>query len=107
MHAPDLTMNVEYVRKLLDERDWTWSDLANAMSMSKSTLSRVVKYRTLPGRQFIFALQGIFPDHGAELFAPVPERWWRCACGHFEWFDVDPCSECNEPRPAVELEDAA
>lgn len=70
----DLTMNVRLVRRLLDEREWTWTDLARAMGMSKSTVSRVAAYSTRPGRRFIFALQGVFPEHREELFVPAPEQ---------------------------------
>jgi ribosome-binding protein aMBF1 (putative translation factor) len=69
----ELTMNVALVRQLITERDWTWADLAREMGMSKSTISRVVRYETLPGRRFIFALNRIFPGQ-PELFSAMPEQ---------------------------------
>lgn len=68
----DLTMNIERVQQLMDERGWTWADLSREMMMSKSTISRVVRGRTLPGRRFIFALERVFPEQPrADLFTAV------------------------------------
>jgi transcriptional regulator with XRE-family HTH domain len=80
MHVPsptaaDLTMNVAVVQDLMTQRDWTWADLSREMGMSKSTISRVVQGRTLPGRRFIFALERVFPDvPRADLFTAVPDE---------------------------------
>ena len=35
-------LDLKRLLELLDEREWTWADLAEAMKMSKSTISRVV-----------------------------------------------------------------
>lgn len=76
----DLTMNVPLVAGLLEERDWTWSDLARAMGVSKSTVSRVVKHETRPGRKFIFALKSVFPERrDDELFGPAPAEFSEVA----------------------------
>ncbi len=72
--APDLTMDVAVVQGLLDERGWTWANLADRMGVAKSTVSRVVRYQTRPGRKFIFALQDVFPgrqDLFVNLGGPV------------------------------------
>src|SRR5690349_6697213 len=50
----DLTMNAEHVAELCIAREWSWADLATAMRMSKSTVSRVARGDTRPGRRFIF-----------------------------------------------------
>lgn len=72
--TPQMTMNVAYVQGLLDERTWSWSKLAHQMEMSKSTIGRVADYITLPGRDFIFALQDVFPEHVAHLWVVAPEH---------------------------------
>lgn len=74
--TPQMTMNVEFVQNLLDDpsRGWSWSRLAREMDMSKSTIGRVADYLTLPGRDFIFALQAVFPEHVAFLWVVAPEH---------------------------------
>lgn len=69
----DLTMDAEHVAGLCILREWTWADLADAMRMSKSTVSRVARGDTLPGRKFIFRLASVFPDERIEnLFVEAP-----------------------------------
>lgn len=67
------TMDVEFVQGLLDHLEWSWSQLAREMGMSKSTIGRVADYKTLPGRKFIFALFDVFPQYRGELFIPLVE----------------------------------
>jgi hypothetical protein len=72
--TPQMTMDVAYVQALLDDQDpkWSWSRLAREMDMSKSTIGRVADYLTLPGGDFIFALQAVFPEHKDRLWAVAP-----------------------------------
>lgn len=77
--SDDVTMDMVLVRRLIDERKWTWADLAREMGMSKSTVSRVTRYNTRPGRKFIFALRRVFPEHRDALFAAVPPPEQRAA----------------------------
>jgi plasmid maintenance system antidote protein VapI len=68
----EITMNIPLVKGLLEELEWNWADLAREMKMSKSTVTRVVNFETLPGRKFIFALMNVFPDT-TQLFVPLSE----------------------------------
>lgn len=69
------TINVDRVKELLDERQWTWADLAREMGMAKSTIIRVKSYKTTPGTDFVFALLATFPEYDRdELFEPFPEQ---------------------------------
>lgn len=69
------TINVDRVKELLDERQWTWADLAREMGMAKSTIIRVKSYKTTPGTDFVFALEAVFPECSRdELFEPFPEQ---------------------------------
>lgn len=68
------TIDVALIEGLLADRDWTWADLAVAMRVSKSSVSRVVRGENLPGPQFIWALKRVFPGHGDELFVPAPAQ---------------------------------
>jgi ribosome-binding protein aMBF1 (putative translation factor) len=69
-----MTINVDLVKELIDEREWTWADLAREMGMAKSTIIRVKSYQTTPGTDFVFALERVFPDHDRdELFVPFPQ----------------------------------
>ena len=72
--TPQMTMDVAYVQGLLDDQTpkWSWSRLAREMEMSKSTVGRVADYLTLPGGDFIFALQDVFPEHVARLWVAAP-----------------------------------
>lgn len=63
-----MTIDVERVRELLDERRWTWADLAREMGMAKSTVIRVKAGQTSPGADFVFALIQVFPEHRDQLF---------------------------------------
>lgn len=66
-----ITINVELVKSLLDDRSWTWADLARQMGMAKSTVIRVKAGQTSPGTDFVFRLLDVFPDHDRdELFVP-------------------------------------
>lgn len=70
-----MTINVERVKELLEERSWTWADLAREMNMAKSTIIRVKNYETTPGNDFVFALLDVFPEHAHdELFEPYVPR---------------------------------
>ena len=70
-----MTMNVPLVESMLEERNWNWADLAREMGMSKSTVTRVARDLTRPGRKFIFKLMGVFPDRRYnELFVPVARK---------------------------------
>lgn len=69
-----VTINVDLVKELLDEREWTWADLAREMGMAKSTIIRVKSYQTTPGTDFVFALMRVFPEYTRdELFVPFPQ----------------------------------
>ena len=68
----EMTMDTELVTDLLNEHSWTWADLAREMGINKSTMNRVVRGETLPGRKFIFALMDVFPDT-TQLFVPLSE----------------------------------
>lgn len=68
----DLTMNVALVQTLMAERGWNWADLAREMGMSKSTVSRVTRYETRPGRKFILGLWRVFPEQRDKIFASPP-----------------------------------
>ena len=70
----EMTMNVELVTDLLEERHWTWADLAREMGINKSTMNRVVRDETRPGAKFIFALIRVFPDDAPNLFVEAPSR---------------------------------
>ena len=70
----EMTMNVGLVRDLLEKRSWSWATLAREMGINKSTMNRVVRGETLPGRKFIFALIDVFPQHAAKLFVRVPKK---------------------------------
>ena len=70
----EMTMNVGLVKDLLEKRQWTWATLAREMGINKSTMNRVVRDETRPGRKFIFALIAVFPSHAAKLFVPVPKK---------------------------------
>ena len=66
-----MTINVDLVKELIDEREWTWADLAREMGMAKSTIIRVKSGQTSPSTDFVFALMGVFPQcHRDELFLP-------------------------------------
>jgi transcriptional regulator with XRE-family HTH domain len=66
-----MTINVELVKDLLDDRSWTWADLARAMGMAKSTIIRVKERQTSPSADFVFALLAVFPEYTREeLFVP-------------------------------------
>lgn len=94
MNDSELTMNVALVRRLMDERGWTWSHLAKQMGMSKSTVSRVANFDKLPGRKFIFALQQAFPGQD-DLFVPAaqagPPAW------EYRLADTDDLPDTDEP----------
>lgn len=83
----EMTMDVELVGKLLDQRRWTWATLAREMGINKSTVNRVVRDETRPGRKFIFRLIAVFPHHASRLFIEVPKRPART---------VEP-AECEKP----------
>lgn len=69
----ELTMDSQHVAKLCIANKWTWAELAVQMGMSKSTVSRVARGDTLPGRRFIFCLASVFPDEKIEtLFVQAP-----------------------------------
>lgn len=70
----DMTMDVDYVGDLIYKLEWTWAKLAAEMRINKSTMNRVVRDETRPGRQFIFRLINVFPDHAAKLFIKVPKK---------------------------------
>lgn len=65
------TIDVGLIESLLADRDWTWADLAVAMRVSKSSMSRVVRGENLPSPQFIWALKRVFPGQGDDLFVPA------------------------------------
>lgn len=65
-----MTIDAGRVKELLDERHWTWADLAREMGMAKSTVIRVKSGQTSPGADFVFALIGVFPEYRDELFLP-------------------------------------
>jgi transcriptional regulator with XRE-family HTH domain len=66
-----ITINVELVKSLLDDRSWTWADLAREMGMAKSTVIRVKSGQTSPSADFVFALLDVFEGHTREeLFVP-------------------------------------
>lgn len=66
-----MTIDVDLVKGLLDEREWTWADLAREMGMAKSTIIRVKSGKTSPSTDFVFALMGVFPEYTRdELFRP-------------------------------------
>jgi hypothetical protein len=70
----EMTMDVVFVEELLDRRGWNWARLIREMGVNKSTMNRVVRLETLPGRKFIFALIRVFSDEDANrLFTEV----WR------------------------------
>jgi transcriptional regulator with XRE-family HTH domain len=70
----EMTMDVEFVQGLLRKRKWTWATLAREMRVNKSTMNRVVRDETRPGRKFIFRLIGVFPHDASRLFIEVPCR---------------------------------
>ncbi len=66
-----MAVNGELVKSLLDDRSWTWADLAREMDMAKSTVIRVKSGQTSPGTDFVFRLLDVFPEHSRdELFVP-------------------------------------
>jgi lambda repressor-like predicted transcriptional regulator len=70
----EMTMDVAFVEGQLDELGWTWATLAREMGINKSTMNRVVRDETRPGRRFIFRLIKVFPDHANRLFVEVPPK---------------------------------
>ena len=68
------TIDVPMIEGLLADRDWTWADLAAAMGVSKSSVSRVVRGENLPSPQFIWALKRVLTPHGDALFIDAGAR---------------------------------
>jgi DNA-binding XRE family transcriptional regulator len=73
----EMTMDAEFVEGLLEEREWTWATLAREMGINKSTMNRVVRDETRPGRKFIFRLIKVFPEQAEQLFVEVAPRLTR------------------------------
>src|SRR4051812_32423254 len=70
----DMTLDIPFVEGLLEEREWSWARLAREMRINKSTMNRVERDETRPGRKFIFRLINVFPDHAGKLFIEVPPK---------------------------------
>lgn len=68
----DMTIDVPLVQRLLDGKGWDWKDLAEAMHVSKSSMSRVTRYESRPSAAFIFGIMRVFPQYRDVLFVPTP-----------------------------------
>jgi transcriptional regulator with XRE-family HTH domain len=69
----DYTIDAVLLNRLLDEKDWTQAELAEAMGVSKSSVSRVLRYQSGPSAAFIFAIMRTFPEYRSILFIPMPD----------------------------------
>lgn len=85
----DMTVNVERVQELLQERRWTSAMLAAAMGMNKSTVSRVMGGRAQPGARFVLRIQALFPNE-ANLFVPVAPELAPELAGELAEVGADP-----------------
>lgn len=56
-----MTPNREYIISLVQERDWSWSELARRMGISKSEVCRFVSGKRKGGMKFISGILKAFP----------------------------------------------
>jgi len=67
-----MELNLEYITKLMEERNWDQADLARALGVDRSTVCRIFNGNRGIGKKFIGKLLNAFPDKKKEDLFILP-----------------------------------